>query len=678
MKVAIVGCGHIASAYAEGLSAYPTLSIVATADLDRSRAQSLAEDYGAAAYESVEALLAASDAELIVNLTIHDAHAPVTRTCLEAGRHVLSEKPLALDAETARALVDQADRRDLALGCAPLCGWADAQQRAARLLRQGHVGPVRMVYATGNFGRTTEWNANPEPFLRIGPLYDGAVYPLTVLTTLFGPVARVRTADADLLLDTHTHDGRTFTVDTPDHVSATLEMANGPLVQLTASMYVPYQTQDFSSLEFHGDAGSLYLDDCGNLDGTTDAPLLQVARLGEPYRPCPLPRRPASLSYGSSVADVARAARDGHPPLASGRQAAHVVATIEAIEHAAEGQASVPVDAVGFTAPDLLPWTRQVDPQTTVHPLRPSGSERGDGPAPDDAIDLPPVGFGGSRYRGGTTYVDLDASMADALAAGVRLFDMAELYGTEPPLGTLLDAAWGPPREDVVVVSKAWNTNHRPEHLRAAARGSLDRLGIDAFDIYMLHNPTAWVHQAPLGDVSQLSHEAATARTFPTDDDGDPIEADVSFADTWRALEALHADGWTRYLGICNVSRSELADLLDLAQVPPAVVQVEVHPYHHPTDLIDFAHEHGIRVMAHSPLSAPGLLDDDTLRSVADAHDVSTAQVVLRWHVQHGLVPIPSSTTPEHVHANADVFGVTLTDAQMDAIDALHQPDFER
>ena len=678
MKVAIVGCGHIASAYAEGLAAYPTLSLAATADLDRSRAESLAAPYEADAYGDVETLLAESDAELVVNLTIHDAHAPVTRICLDAGRHVLSEKPLALDTDTARALVEMADRRSLALGCAPLCGWADAQQYAARLLRQEHVGPVRMVYATGNFGRTTEWNANPEPFLRIGPLYDGAVYPLTVLTTVFGPVRCVRTADADLLLDTHTHDGRTFTVDTPDHVSATLEMSHGPRVQLTASMYVPYQTQDFSSLEFHGDAGSLYLDDCGNLDGATDAPLLQGARLGEPYRPCPLPRRPASLSYGSAVADVARAARNGRPPLASGRQAAHVVATIEAIEHCAETHAPVPVDDVGFAAPDLLPWTRQSDPRGTVHPLRPSDAEASTAAPSGAAIDLPAVGFGCSRYRGGTTYVDLDASMADALAAGVRLFDTAELYGTEASLGALLDAPWGPPRDDVVVVSKAWNTNHHSDRLRAAARDSLDRLGLDAFDVYMLHNPTAWAHQAPLGDVSQLSHDEATARTFPTDEAGDPLDADVTLRETWRALETLHTDGWTRHLGICNVSRDQLVDLLDLATIPPAVVQVECHPYHQPSDLIDVAQQHGIRVMAHSPLSAPGLLQDDTLRAIAEAHDVSTARVVLRWHVQRGLVPIPSSTHPDHVHANARLFGFALTDTQMEAINALHRPHFER
>ena len=679
MDVAIVGCGHIASAYADGLAAYADLSLVATADTDVDRAARLADAHGAAPYPSAEAMLADCDAPLVVNLTIHNAHAPVTRTCLDAGRHVLSEKPLAIDPAEARALVDLADRHGLALGCAPISGWADAQQQAAQLVRDGHLGPVRMAYATGNFGRMTEWNANPEPFLRIGPLYDGAVYPLTVLTTMFGPVARVHTADAALLQANHEHDGRSFSVDTPDHVTAVLEMEGGPRVQLTASMYVPYQTRHFSSLELHGDAGSLYLNDIGNFSGATDAPLLQVARLGQPYRPLPMRRRPAALTYAAAVADVAQAAQSGDTPRASGRQAAHLVAAIDAITESARTHAPVPVDAVGFTAPALLPWTRAAAPHRTTHPLDPQ-------PRPfettadlsSEAIELPPVGFGCSRYRGGTTYVDLDASMADALAAGYRLFDTAELYGTEAALGALLQDSAGPPREHLHIVGKAWNTNHRPDHLRAAAEASLERLCLDAFDTYMLHGPDAWAHQGALGDVSALSHEEATALTFPTDAEGTPRAADVTLAETWAAMETLVRDGLAQHLGICNASKDTLAELLETAEIPPRVLQIECHPYHHPADLIAFAHDHDLRVMAHSPLSAPGLLTDDTVQRIAAAQEVSAAQVVLRWSVQHGLVPIPSSTNPDHVHANADLFGFALSGDEIDALDALHQPEFSR
>ena len=678
MTLAIVGCGHIAQAYADGVDAYSDLSLVAAADLQMERAVALAEPYGATPYPDVDTLLAEEEVDLVANLTLHEAHAPVTSACLSAGCHVFSEKPLAVEATTARTLVQQAEANGVTLGCAPLSGWADVQQQAARLLRDGHIGTARIAYAVGNFGRLTDWNANPEPFLRVGPLYDGAVYPLTVLTTIYGPVTRVRTADVSLLLDTHTHEGRTFTVETPDHVTATLELEQGPLVQLTTSMYVPYQTKHFSSLEIHGDAGSLYLDDCGTFDGNTSTPPLQVARLGRAYRPLPLQRPPTPLTYAAGIADVARAATTGHDLLASGRHAAHLVSIIEAIYNCAETGQATPVDAVGFAAPALLPWANRSHPHRTVHPLAPSASPSEDTPAPNTPA-IPPIGFGCSRYRGGTTYVDLDDAMADALAAGIRLFDTAELYGTESMLGDRLNDLHDHHRERVFLVSKAWNTNHHPDHLRAAAEASVDRLGVDRLDAYLLHNPTAWVHQEPLGDVSNLSHEEATARTFPTDDEGAIKTADnVALADTWTAMEALVEDGLTRHIGLCNVDSSTLTTLLEIATIPPQLVQVECHPYHRPAALIEQAHTHGLRVMAHSPLSAPGLLDDPVVHAVAQSHDVAPAQVILRWLVQHHLVPIPSSTRANHVHANADVFGFALSDADMERLNGLHQPNFSR
>ena len=687
MDVAIVGCGHIAAQYAAGLRADPALSLVAAADLDIQRAEALAAPFGASAYDRVEALLESSDAELVVNLTLHEAHASVTRACLDAGRHVLSEKPLAMDADEAARLGSLADERGLALGCAPISPWADAQQYAARLLREGHIGEVRMADATGNFGRVTEWNPNPEPFLRVGPLHDGAVYHLSVLTAIFGPVARVRRADVAQLLTDHEHDGRRFRVTTPDHAVATLEVADGPFVQLTASMYVPHRTREFAGLEVHGDAGSLYLPDVGNVDGRPYGPSLQVARLGRPYRPLPLPRAPTPLTYASAIADVAQAARDDRQPLASGHQAAHVVAALAAIEACAETGEPTDVPDLGFSAPALLPWTGAREPHRAIHPFIRGNDERnGDaarrGPrheAPTRGMALPPVGFGCSRYRGGTTYVDLNASLGDALAAGVRLFDTAELYGTEAQLGAWLNGELGPPRDRLVVVGKAWNTNHRPEHLRAAAAASLARLGLTTFDVYMLHWPEAWQHQGALGDLSQLTHDEAQPLTFPTDADGRILIDDgITLAETWAAMEGLVAEGLARALGICNVSPAQLEELLDVARIPPSAIQIECHPYAPQWELVQYAHERGVRVMAHSPLSAPGLLAEETLRTIAGRHGVSPAQVGLRWLVQRGLVPIPSSTRPDHVHANADLFGFALSDAEMRSIADLERSGFTR
>lgn len=353
MKYAIIGCGHIAQQYAADLAAHANLRLAAAADLVPARAAALTAQFGGNPYPSAEALLAGSDAELILNLTIHDAHAPVTRACLAAGRHVFSEKPLALDPEEAAALVALAQQKGLALGCAPGNLLSDAAQFTWELLREGRLGTVRMIYADGNFGRVTQWNANPEPFLRIGPLFDGAVYPLALLTAYFGPVVGVHAAHNALLLGEHEANGRSFHTTTPDHTTALLELSDGPLLRLTASMYVPYQTQHFNSIEFHGDGGSLYLRNCGEMSWSEGA--VAWAPLGEGYAPLPLPFSPQSRDYAAAVAELATAvAEDRRPRAAAGAQAAHLVDVIDAINRYA-GSGEVVAVRSGFMAVAPIP-----------------------------------------------------------------------------------------------------------------------------------------------------------------------------------------------------------------------------------------------------------------------------------------------------------------------------------
>ncbi len=625
------------------------------------RAERLADAFGGTAYPDLEALLAESDADCVVNLTIHDAHASVTRRCLEAGRHVFCEKPLALDAAEARALVALAERKNLRLGCAPISGMGDAQQLTGRYLREGRCGRLRMIYANCHLGRLTEWNDNPEPFLRIGPLFDGAVYPLTVLTSLLGPVRRVLTAHQSLLLETHEHDGRHFSLETPDHTVALLEFEGDVQAQLTASMYVPYQTKHFNSIEFHGDDGSLFLKNCGALAWPEGEPAVEFARLGKSYRPVPPPHALRPLDYASALDEMKAAIDEARPSYAGGRQAAHVVAVVEAIERCAETGAPTAVDEVGFV--------RNAPHEVGTSRLGTRTSKPG---------TLPPIGFGCSRYRGGSTYVDLGDAIEDALDMGVRLLDGAELYGNERQIGDILRRPGSPPREALFLISKVWNTNHAPEHLVAACEKTLCALQVDALDCYMLHWPTAWRHTGPLDDLVTLSHEEATARTFPTDEDGNILEADVPLEATWRATESLVRRGWARTLGVCNFERADLERLLALAEIPPAINQIERHPYRPQDALVDYCQAQGLRVMAHSPLSAPGLLDEPVLREVADAHGVTPAQVVLRWNVERGVVPIPSSTDPAHIATNLDVFRFALSDCEMARIDALRRPDFDR
>ena len=667
MQCAFVGAGAVAGEYAATLDG-SRLDLAAVCDLDAERAGTLADAHDAAAYTDLDALLAAESAPLVVNLTSHAAHADVTGRCLRAGRHVFSEKPLALDADRAAELVDAAAERGLALGCAPITPRCDAQRHAGSFLSDGRFGPVRLGYVHAHVGRVTEWHDSPDSFLAVGPLYDGAVYPLSLLVAWFGPVDRVRTADA---VDAWP-DREPRRPERPAHVEATLGFAAGPTIRLTASLYAPHRSREFNSLELHGDDGSIYLADSGALAADVDT--VSVGGAGRPYvhAPHPAPRR--ERPYLSGPERLAAAVDRGARPVAD--RAAHVVAVCNAVERAAGTGESVAVPH-GDVAPRRAD-ARSPPPVRPAPPSERDGAARtdaGDTPARAAALRLPPVGFGCSRYRNGE-YVDRIDSVATAIDAGYRLFDSAELYGNEARLGDLLDAPGSPDREGLFVVGKVWNTNH--EHVAEACRGSLDELGIDAFDAYLLHWPDAWAYQGPLSELADLPPAEQEALTFPTDADGDPETVDVSLADTWRRLERLHDEGLARSIGVCNVSVGQLGTILDAARVPPAVVQVESHPYEPNDEVIEACHAEGIRVLAHSPLSAPGLLDEPVLAEVAADHDTTPAAVAIAYHVDRGVVPIPASNDPDHVVANLAAARLRLTDADRDRLETLADPEFDR
>ncbi|MFT4933003.1 MAG: diketogulonate reductase-like aldo/keto reductase, partial [Natronomonas sp.] len=258
------------------------------------------------------------------------------------------------------------------------------------------------------------------------------------------------------------------------------------------------------------------------------------------------------------------------------------------------------------------------------------------------------------------------------------LLDSAELYGNEHRIGEVLSAPGAPDRDAVFVIGKVWRTNHRRDHMIEAATGSLSELGLEAFDCYALHWPEAWAHRGPLTRLAEKPVERQEALTFPEDDDGDVATADVPLETAWRNLEAVADRGLARTLGVSNVSRSQLETILETGRLRPALVQIERHPYRPRDDLVSFCHERGIRVVAHSPLSAPGLLEEPVLREVADDHDLSLAGVVLAWNVTQHVVPIPSSTTPSHVVSNLAAAAERLEPDEVARIDSLRQPDFER
>ena len=660
MECAFVGAGDVATRYAAGLSESP-LRLTGVCDLDRARAERLAADSEAAtAYTDLDAMLDAEPARLVVNLTSHAAHAPVTRACLDADRHVFSEKPLALDGDTAAALVRTARERDLSLACAPENHLADAQRHAHALRSDGRLGPVRFVTATANVGRVGEWHDRPDSFLDVGPLCDGAVYPLSLLVAWFGRVERIRRADAlDVWpgSDPPARGGERDRPRAPSHVEATVEFAHGPVVALRASFYVDHRSREFYGLELHGDDGTLYLDDAGALSATREAVTVRGGEREPTVAPHPAPERERPHLAGPER--LARAVERGRHVRESARRGAHVVAVCGAIERAAtEGR---PVEVEGSVDP--LP--------REPPPVRPRGDEN----AERAAIRLPPVGFGCSRYRDGE-YVR--PALGAAVDAGYRLFDTAELYGNEWRLGSLLDGRGGPDREAVFLLGKPWRTNHGPGHLRAACEGSLDELGVEAFDCYALHWPGAWAHRGELRELSRLPVEEQERRTFPTDDDGDPIRAEHGLRETWGRMERLHDRGLARTLGVCNVTLPQLIRLVDAARTPPSLVQVERHPYRPRSHLVRWCHRRGIRVVAHSPLSAPGLRSDPAVEAVADEAGTTPAEAVLAWNVRRGVVPIPSTADPEHAVSNLAATRHRLDADAMARLDELADPGFER
>jgi len=661
MECAFVGCGAVAEKYAAGLDASP-LSPVAVCDLDADRAASFAAATGATAYTDLDTLLDATDAPLVVNLTSHGAHAAVTERALRAGRHVWSEKPLALGAERARDLVAFAARHDRALGCAPLTPDCEGQRLARRALDDGRLGPVRLAYAHAHVGRVTEWHDAPDSFLRVGPLYDGAVYPLSLLVSWFGPARRVRVADAvDPWPDRESREPAR-----PSHVEATVAFANGPLVRLTASLYAPHRSREFYSLECHGDDGSLYLADAGGLGGDDHTPV-SVGRVGRAYTPNPLTTPPQRTPYLAGPERLAASVRRGCPDRSTARRAAHVVGICDAIERASDLGESVAVDGsvVDDAARRPVVWSVGGDEAGGATPPTP----------PTAALRLPPVGFGCSRYRDGT-YVDRRDSIERALDAGYRLLDAGELYGNEARIGELIAAPGSPDREALFVVSKVWNTNHG--HVAEACETTLADLGLDTLDCYMIHWPESWAYTGPLRRLAELPVEKQEALTFPETADGERDRADVRLESTWRRMEAVYDRGLAATLGICNVDLSTLADLVEFARVPPAVVQVPRHPYRPRDDLVAWCHERGIRVIAHSPLSVPGLLDDPVVTDVAAEMGVSPATAVLAWHVGDGVVPIPASTDPDHVVENLAAAGYRLPPEGRERFAALEDPTFER
>ena len=352
MRVAIVGCGNIAERYAETIAATQSVKVVAATDVDPARAKALMEQHGGRAYATLDELLADDEIDTVVNLTFPAAHASVTADALEAGKHVHSEKPLALSYDDAARLVTLADERGLRLSSAPATLLGEAQQSAWKLVRDGAIGRVRVVYAEANWGRLERWHPDPRSLYAVGPLVDVGVYSLAIMTAMFGPVRRVQAYSTTVEPERTHSEGWTFAMEGPDLVVAVVELADGVVARLTASFYVGTSKQ--RGLEFHGDLGSLHLPSWQDFDSR-----IELQERGAEYEAVEPLRTPyPGIDWSRALVDLAEAIEDDRPHRATGEHAAHIVEVLEAARRSAEeGTGAVEVRS-DFRRPEPLDWAR--------------------------------------------------------------------------------------------------------------------------------------------------------------------------------------------------------------------------------------------------------------------------------------------------------------------------------
>ncbi len=235
----------------------------------------------------------------------------------------------------------------------------------------------------------------------------------------------------------------------------------------------------------------------------------------------------------------------------------------------------------------------------------------------------------------------------DALEAGFRHFDCAERYQNEREVGKALReglATAGIKREEIFVTGKLWNTNHRPDRVEAAFEASLERLGLDYMDAYLIHTPFAFQP----GDDQD-----------PRDENGHTIyDHEITLSDTWRTMENLVDDGKVRHIGLSDVSLEILSSIYQSARIKPTVVQIESHPYLPETELLNFCKENDIVFLAFAPLGhgiRPGLLEDPTILKIAVRIGKTPAQVLLGWAAQRGTALLTTPKTKARAQENFDV-----------------------
>ncbi|MEU2227309.1 aldo/keto reductase [Streptomyces sp. NPDC012751] len=254
----------------------------------------------------------------------------------------------------------------------------------------------------------------------------------------------------------------------------------------------------------------------------------------------------------------------------------------------------------------------------------------------NNGVEMPQLGYGVWQVPDD----EAERAVATALEAGYRSIDTAAIYGNEEGTGKAI-AASGLPREDVFVTTKLWNSEQGYDSTLRAFDASLEKLGLDYVDLYLIH----W-----------------------------PLPSRGKATETYKAFEKLHSEGRARAIGVSNFLPEQLRQLIEETSVIPAVNQVELHPHLQQRATREYHAEQGIATEAWSPLGqGKGLLEVPAIVAIAQKHGRTPAQVVLRWHIQLGNIVIPKSVTPSRIKENIEVFDFSLDDEDLGAISALNE-----
>lgn len=282
----------------------------------------------------------------------------------------------------------------------------------------------------------------------------------------------------------------------------------------------------------------------------------------------------------------------------------------------------------------------------------------------NNGLEIPIFGLGTWKSKPGEVTIAVEA----AIDAGYRHIDCAHVYQNEKEVGAGIKNRIGAgvvKREDLWITSKLWNTFHLPNLVEPALKQTLEDLGLEYLDLYLIHWPQAYKEGKDL---------------FPADENGKTLYSDAPFTETWKAMEELVNKGLTKSIGVSNFNSQQLEQVLKICKIKPVTNQVECHPYLNQRKLSDFCKKNDVTITAYSPLGSPDrpwakpgdvqLLEDEKLKKLAEKYKKTPAQILLRYQVDRGHIVIPKSVTKSRIEENIKIFDFKLSAEDIAYIDS--------